>query len=188
MRFPTTIYHASAQYTAKCHPASGMMAHTVLGQRSAHYGAHQFLALARLRKACTSYSEAILIKLMARCSGSWSRRSRRRIADPSNQRFPLDINPAVELEVIQLGLNHDFLAHVNCGVVLGVASSSPTHGNLLFDAHTRFTSLLQAREVTAMVRTTASNSIPAARLFSLAHRVLQRIFCGVANMCVQLCT
>ena len=35
------------------------MAHAVLGKRSAHYGALQFLALTRLRKACTSYSEVI---------------------------------------------------------------------------------------------------------------------------------
>ena len=123
---------------------------------------------------------------MARCSGSWSRRSRRRIADPSNQRFPLDLNPAVERRSNPVGIEPQF----PCPRRL---RRCPWRGS--FVAYTRepfvrclhaVHVLLQAREVTAMVGTTASNSIPAARLFSLAHRVLQRMFCDVANMCSTL--
>ena len=140
------------------------------------------------KPVCASYSEAIWIKLMARCSGSWSRRSRRRIADPSNQHFPLDINPAVERRSNPVGIKPQFPCPRQLRRCPWRGPSSPTHGNLLFDAYTLYTSLLQAREVTAMVGTTASNSIPAARLFSLAHRALQHMFCGVANMDVQFCT
>ena len=59
----------SAPFQTKCHPAPSMMAHTVLGQSSAHFSALKFLAHTRRTNACAAYSEVTSIKLMARVLG-----------------------------------------------------------------------------------------------------------------------
>ena len=73
--------------------SSDTMAHAVLGQRGAHYGALRFLALTRLkkkklrvRKAPTFYSEVISIKPMVNGSVHWVMKQAHLLMEPKKQK------------------------------------------------------------------------------------------------------